>query len=220
MRNYWNSITKGQKAWILGSTLAILLLGIVAGDTPINLFIGTIGMFYVAVYGTGKTRWAFILGIIYVSVYTIICLQNRIMLDAIQNIVLIPLYAYSFFYWGKNNITPKNMTKKNSALVLLSAVVVFFGLYALSKFLHGNYSIYDAINTTCTLYAMVLGMYGISLNWALWTVNNAVSALTFGLALMTPTGSITVFVMKMIFFINGIIGWHNFVKIGKEKEIV
>lgn len=220
MRNYWDSITKGQKAWIIGSTLAILLLGVIARDTWINIIIGTIGMFYVAVYGTGKTRWAFILGVIYVSVYTIICLQNRIMLDAIQNIVLIPLYFYSFFYWGKNNITPRNMTKKHSVFILLSAVLVFFGLYALSRVLHGNYSVYDAINTTCTLYAMVLGLYGISLNWALWTVNNAVSALTFGLALFTPTGSITVFAMKMIFFINGLIGWYNFIKLGNEKEII
>lgn len=215
MRNYWDSITKGQKAWILGSTLAILLLGIIAGDTPINLFIGTIGMFYVAVYGTGKTRWAFILGIIYVSVYTIICLQNRIMLDAIQNIVLIPLYAYSFFYWGKNNITPKNMTKKHSVFVLLSAVVVCVALFGLSKILNGNYSGLDAITTTSTLYAMILGIYGVSGSWWFWTINNTVSVIIFGLALSTPTGSLVVFAMKMVFFINGIIGFVNWAKNGK-----
>lgn len=220
MKKFYNSLTLLQKIWIAGSTLAILLLGILCGDTFVNVCIGTVGMFYVAIYGTGKTRWAFILGIVYVSLYTIICLKNRIMLDAIQNIVLIPLYAISFFYWGKKNIKPRNMSKTNAILVLLSAVVVFVGLYGLSKALHGNYSIYDALNTTCTLYAMVLGLYGISLNWALWTVNNAVSALTFGLALFTPTGSLTVFAMKIIFFVNGLIGWYNFIKIGKEKKLV
>lgn len=220
MKRFWDSISVHQKAWIICSTLAVMILGIIARDTWINIFIGTIGMFYVAVYGTGQTRWAFILGIVYVSVYTIICLQNRIMLDAIQNIVLIPLYFYSFFYWGRNKIKPRNITKQKTVLILTISVAMFCVLYGLSRILHGNYSNLDALNTTCTLCAMILGLYGISLNWAFWTVNNAASALTFGLALFTPTGSITVFAMKMIFFINGLIGWYNFVKIGNEKEVV
>ena len=215
MRNWWNSITNAQKLWIICSTLAIALLGVVSGDNWVNILIGTVGMFYVSVYSTGA-RGAFLLGVAYVGLYTIICLQNRIMLDAIQNIVLIPLYIYSFIYWGKNNVRPHNISKKQSVTVLASAVVVMVALWSLSKLLHGNYSELDALNTTCTLYAMVLGLYGISLNWALWTVNNVASALTFGLALETPTGSITVFAMKMIFLINGLIGWYNFTKIGKE----
>jgi nicotinamide mononucleotide transporter PnuC len=215
MKNWWNSITMAQKLWIICSTLAIAILGVVSGDSWVNVLIGTVGMFYVSVYSTGA-RGAFLLGVAYVGLYTIICLQNRIMLDAIQNIVLIPLYIYSFIYWGKNNVTPRNINKKQSAIVLLSAVVVMVVLWGLSKLLHGNYSELDALNTTCTLYAMVLGLYGISLNWCLWTINNVASALTFGLALATPTGSITVFAMKMIFLINGLIGWYNFTKMGKE----
>jgi nicotinamide mononucleotide transporter PnuC len=215
MKNWWNSITMAQKLWIICSTLAIAILGVVSGDSWVNVLIGTVGMFYVSVYSTGA-RGAFLLGVAYVGLYTIICLQNRIMLDAIQNIVLIPLYIYSFIYWGKNNVTPRNINKKQSAIVLLSAVVVMVVLWGLSKLLHGNYSELDALNTTCTLYAMVLGIYGISLNWCLWTINNVASALTFGLALATPTGSITVFAMKMIFLINGLIGWYNFTKMGKE----
>ena len=216
MKNWWNSITTAQKLWIICSTLAIAILGVVSGDSWVNVLIGTVGMFYVSVYSTGA-RGAFLLGVAYVGLYTIICLQNRIMLDAIQNIVLIPLYIYSFIYWGKNNVTPRNINKKQSAIVLLSAVFVMIALWGISKLLHGNYSELDALNTTCTLYAMVLGLYGISLNWGLWTINNVASALTFGLALTTPTGSITVFAMKMIFLINGLIGWYNFVKIGKES---
>ena len=215
MKNWWNSITNAQKLWIICSTLAIALLGVISGDSWVNILIGTVGMFYVSVYSTGA-RGAFLLGVAYVGLYTIICLQNRIMLDAIQNIILIPLYIYSFIYWGKNNVRPRNIDKKQSAIVLASAVVVMIALWGLSKLLHGNYSELDALNTTCTLYAMVLGLYGISLNWCLWTVNNFASALTFGLALATPTGSITVFAMKLIFLINGLIGWYNFNKIGKE----
>lgn len=203
-------MTKAQKLWIGLSTIAILLLGILSKDTPINLMIGVIGMFYVAVYGTGTTRWAFILGIVYVGIYTIICLQNRIMLDALQNIVLIPIYLYSFIYWGKKDIKPSNLDKKKSIMVGAGAIVTFVALWVLSLALNGNYSVLDSINTTCTLFAMVLGIYGISLNWAFWTINNVISAIIFGLALFTPTGSITVFAMKVIFFINGLIGWYNF----------
>ena len=216
MKNWWNSITNAQKLWIVCSTLAIALLGVVSGDSWVNILIGTVGMFYVSVYSTGA-RGAFLLGVAYVGLYTIICLQNRIMLDAIQNIVLIPLYIYSFIYWGKNNVRPRNISKKQSSIVLASAAVVVVALWGLSKLLNGNYSELDALNTTCTLYAMVLGLYGISLNWVLWTVNNVSSALTFGLALATPTGSITVFAMKMIFLINGLIGWYTFTKMGKES---
>lgn len=216
MKDWWNSITIAQKVWIILSTLAIAVLGVVSGDSWVNILIGTVGMFYVAVYSTGA-RGAFLLGVAYVGLYTIICLENRIMLDAIQNIVLIPLYVYSFIYWGKNKIRPYNVSKKQSTIILMSAGFVFIALWGLSKLLHGNYSELDALNTTCTLYAMVLGLYGISLNWCLWTINNVVSALTFGLALATPTGSITVFAMKVIFLINGLIGWYTFTKMGNNK---
>lgn len=217
IKNWWTSITFGQKMWIICSTLAIALLGIISGDSWINVLIGAVGMFYVSVYSTG-TRGSFLLGVIYVSLYTIICLKNRIMLDALQNIILIPIYIYSFIYWGKHNIKPRNMTKKKSIITLMSAAIVWVALFGLSKLLNGNYSLFDSLNTTCTLYAMILGLYGISLNWALWSVNNVVSALTFGLALATPTGSITVFAMKVIFMVNGLIGWYNFNRLGKTTD--
>ncbi|CAJ0592203.1 unnamed protein product [Cylicocyclus nassatus] len=184
--------------WIICSTLAITLLGIISGDSWINVLIGAVGMFYVSVYSTG-TRGSFLLGVIY-------------------NIILIPIYIYSFIYWGKHNIKPRNMTKKKSIITLMSAAIVWVALFGLSKLLNGNYSLFDSLNTTCTLYAMILGLYGISLNWALWSVNNVVSALTFGLALATPTGSITVFAMKVIFMVNGLIGWYNFNRLGKTTD--
>ena len=217
MKTWWNNITLAQKIWIIGSTLAIALLGIASGDTWINILIGTIGMCYVAVYSSGA-RGAFLMGAVYVSFYTIICLKNRIMLDALQNIILIPIYIWSIIYWGKKQIRPTNLSKKSTVEVIVAAVITFIALYGISKLLHGNYSALDAFNTTCTLAAMFLGMVGASLNWACWSLNNIASAVTFGLALSTPTGSITVFAMKCIFLINGFIGWYNFVKIGKEAQ--
>lgn len=216
--NWWGKLSLGQKWWICGSTIMILLLGMISGDTWVNIMIGTVGMFYVAVYGTGQTRYAFLLGVVYVSLYTIICLQNRIMLDALQNIILIPIYIVSFFYWGKHDVKPKNLNRKSSILVVCGALCLWGLLYGLSKLLNGNYSIFDSLNTTCTLFAMFLGLYGISLNWCLWSINNVISAIIFGMALFTPTGSFTVFCMKVIFMINGLIGWYNFRKIGKGSE--
>ena len=215
---WWRSLTKTQKLWTIGAPFSILLLGLIAGDTPINLLIGVIGMFYVCVYGIGNTKWAFIFGTIYVSLYTVVCLQNRIMLDALQNVVLIPIYIASFIKWGKENVSPKNLSKKDTILLFASFPLVILLLYIISILLKGNYSLLDSINTTCTLYAMLLGYYGLSINWAFWTVNNIVSAVIFGLALLTPTGSIAVFGMKLIFFFNGLIGWYTWYKMGKDKN--
>ena len=215
---WWRNLTKTQKLWTAGAPLLILLLGLIAGDTPINLLIGVIGMFYVCVYGVGNTKWAFIFGTIYVSLYTIVCLQNRIMLDALQNVVLIPIYIASFIKWGKENVSPKNLNKKDTILLFVSFPLIILLLYLISILLKGNYSLLDSINTTCTLYAMLLGYYGLSINWAFWTVNNVVSAVIFGLALLTPTGSIAVFGMKLIFFFNGLIGWYTWYKMGKDKN--
>ena len=175
-------------------------------------------MFYVCVYGIGNTKWAFIFGTIYVSLYTIVCLQNRIMLDALQNVVLIPIYIASFIKWGKENVSPKNLNRKDTILLFVSFPLMILLLYLISVLLKGNYSLLDSINTTCTLYAMLLGYYGLSINWAFWTVNNVVSAVIFGLALLTPTGSIAVFGMKLIFFFNGLIGWYTWYKMGKDKN--
>ena len=53
---WWRNLTKTQKLWTAGAPLLILLLGLIAGHTPINLLIGVIGMFYVCVYGVGNTK--------------------------------------------------------------------------------------------------------------------------------------------------------------------
>jgi len=218
MKKWWTNLSTAQKIWIVGSTLAVLILGIVAKDTPTNILIGVVGMAYVAVYSSG-VRGAFLMGVAYVGLYTIICLQNRIMLDAWQNIILIPIYIYSFIYWGKKKVEPKNLSKKSTAIILVSAVFCFVVLYFISKALRGNYSVLDAANTTCTLYAMILGMFGWSLNFILWSANNLISAVTFGLCLKTDTGSIAVFAMKCIFFINGIIGYITWRNYGTKNEL-
>lgn len=214
----WRNLTKFQRVWLIGSPLAILILGILSGDSLINITIGVSGMWYVAYYAVIANKYSFIFAIVYVLLYTVICLQNGVVLDALQNVILIPIYIASYIHWGKANVKPENLDKKHTIMLLLSAIAVLIGLYFLSQVLHGNYSILDSLNTTCTLYAMILGYYGMSLNWAFWSINNVASAIVFFLALFTPTGSITVFAMKMIFVINGFIGWYNFTKLGNVKN--
>lgn len=216
----WNDeLAPSQRLWIIGSTLAIMLLGIISGDSWINVLIGAIGMFYVSVYASGA-RGAFLLGVIYVGLYTIICLENRIMLDALQNVVLIPIYIASFIHWGTHNVKPRNGSIKQNGLFVVITIIAGISFYFISKALHGNYSALDASNTACTLAAMILGYYGFTINWLMWSVNNVLSAITFGLALMTPTGSLTVFAMKVIFMINGFIGWYNFSRISKKEALM
>lgn len=206
IKTWWSSISTTQKIWIIGSTLAVLALGIIAGDTPINILIGVVGMAYVSVYSVGA-RGAFLMGVAYVSIYTVICLENRIYLDALQNIILIPIYIASYIHWGRHKVRPRNAETWQNVVFVLITVALGLLLYAVSKMLHGNYSALDASNTACTLMAMVLGYFGFSINWCMWSVNNLLSAITFGLCLGTPTGSVAVFAMKVIFFVNGIIGW-------------
>lgn len=216
----WNDeLVSSQRLWIIGSTLAIMLLGIISGDSWINILIGTVGMFYVSIYASGA-RGAFLLGVIYVGLYTVICLENRIMLDALQNIVLIPIYIASFIHWGTHNVKPRNGSIKQNGLFVAITIIAGISFYFISKALHGNYSALDASNTACTLAAMILGYYGFTINWLMWSINNVLSAITFGLALMTPTGSLTVFVMKAIFMINGFIGWYNFSRISKKEALI
>lgn len=216
----WNDeLAPSQRLWIIGSTLAIILLGIISGDSWINVLIGAIGMFYVSVYASGA-RGAFLLGVIYVGLYTVICLKNRIMLDALQNVVLIPIYIASFIHWGTHNVKPRNGSIKQNGLFVVITIIAGISFYFISKALHGNYSALDASNTACTLAAMILGYYGFTINWLMWSINNVLSAITFGLALMTPTGSLTVFAMKVIFMINGFIGWYNFSRISKKEALV
>ena len=216
----WNDeLAPSQRLWIIGSTLAIMLLGIISGDSWINVLIGAIGMFYVSVYASGA-RGAFLLGVIYVGLYTVICLKNRIMLDALQNVVLIPIYIASFIHWGTHNVKPRNGSIKQNGLFVVITIIAGINFYFISKALHGNYSALDASNTACTLAAMILGYYGFTINWLMWSINNVLSAITFGLALMTPTGSLTVFAMKVIFMINGFIGWYNFSRISKKEALV
>lgn len=213
-----DQLTKKQKIYLFTTPIVILLLGLISHDTFINILIGVSGMWYVAFYATAANKYSFIFALLYVSLYTVVCLQNRIMLDALQNIILIPVYIASFIKWGKSQTTPQNLSKRNTIILFITFPLMILSLYMISMSLKGNYSLLDSLNTTCTLYAMFLGYFGLSINWAFWTINNVVSAVIFGLALLTPTGSVAVFAMKLIFFFNGLIGWYTWYKMGKNKE--
>ena len=129
----WNDeLAPSQRLWIIGSTLAIMLLGIISGDSWINVLIGAIGMFYVSVYASGA-RGAFLLGVIYVGLYTVICLKNRIMLDALQNVVLIPIYIASFIHWGTHNVKPRNGSIKQNGLFVVITIIAGISFYFISK---------------------------------------------------------------------------------------
>lgn len=217
IKAWWNGLSFPQKLWVTLAPITIFILDYLCGDDPINIAISTIGILYVAIYTTG-TKYNFLLAIVYVSLYSIVCWQNKVYGDVYMNVALIPMYLYSFVYWGKHQVTPHNIdTKTNLLFAGLTAFIAILLNYCLIA-LGGNYTIYDAANTACTLTAMAFGIFGISSAWIYWTINNIISLWIWIQALNTATGSIAVFLMKAVFLVNGIIGLINFNHLGKAHR--
>ncbi len=221
-KNYFNDWSTFEISWLIISTLTMILLSIVWGDTPMALISGVTGIISVVLCAKGKiSTYAF--ATINVGLYAVIAYQNRLFGEVMLNgFYYLPMNLVGFYMWRKQKsddgtVLARRLTTKQLILLGIGLLVAIIAYQRLLVILGGNLQWIDATTTILSIVAFLLQIGRFTEQWILWMIINVFSITMWALLLGTPEGSVTMIIMFSAYLINGIYGYRNWLKLSQEE---
>ena len=221
-KNYFSDWSIFEISWLIISTLTMLILSIVWGDTPMALISGVTGIISVVLCAKGKiSTYAF--ATINVGLYAIIAYQNRLFGEVMLNgFYYLPTNLVGFYMWRKQKndegtVIARRLTAKQIFLLVIGLVIAILAYWRVLIALGGNLQLIDSTTTILSIVAFLLQIGRFTEQWILWMIINVFSIMMWTLLLGTPDGSVTMIIMFSAYLINGIYGYRNWLKLSKNK---
>ena len=221
-KNYFSDWSIFEISWLIISTLTMLILSIVWGDTPMALISGVTGIISVVLCAKGKiSTYAF--ATINVGLYAIIAYQNRLFGEVMLNgFYYLPMNLVGFYMWRKQKndegtVIARRLTAKQIFLLVIGLVIAIVDYWRVLIALGGNLQLIDSTTTILSIVAFLLQIGRFTEQWILWMIINVFSIMMWTLLLGTPDGSVTMIIMFSAYLINGIYGYRNWLKLSKNK---
>lgn len=221
-KNYFSDWTLFEISWLIISTLTMLILSIVWGDTPMALISGVTGIISVVLCAKGKiSTYAF--ATINVGLYAIIAYQNRLFGEVMLNgFYYLPMNLVGFYMWRKQKtddgtVIARRLTPKQIVFLVIGLVIAILAYWRVLVALGGNLQLIDSTTTILSIVAFLLQIGRFTEQWILWMIINVFSITMWALLLGTPAGSVTMIIMFSAYLINGIYGYRNWLKLSKNQ---
>lgn len=219
-KNYFSDWSIFEISWLIISTLTMLILSIVWGDTPMALISGVTGIISVVLCAKGKiSTYAF--ATINVGLYAIIAYQNRLFGEVMLNgFYYLPMNIVGFYMWRKQKddagtVIVRRLTPKQIILLIIGLLIAITAYWRVLVALGGNLQLIDSITTVLSIVAFLLQIGRFMEQWILWMIINVFSITMWSLLLGTPEGSVTMIIMFSAYLINGVYGFRNWLKLSK-----
>ena len=219
-KNYFSDWTLFEISWLIISTLTMLTLSIVWGDSPMALISGVTGIISVVLCAKGKiSTYAF--ACVNVGLYAIIAYQNRLFGEVMLNgFYYLPMNIVGFYMWRKQKddegtVIARRLTAKQIILLIIGLLIAITAYWRVLVALGGNLQLIDSITTVLSIVAFLLQIGRFMEQWILWMIINVFSITMWSLLLGTPEGSVTMIIMSSAYLINGVYGFRNWLKLSK-----
>ena len=226
MKKKWNVF---EKAWLIVAVLlvlsAIIYKHIIIVDTITPFIIASdlsaiFGVIYV-ICAAKQERKAYLFGIANVILYALAVYNKGLYISAGYNLLYsFPVLIYGYIYWGKieneedNGV--KQFTLRQKILGLILMIVAVIGLATFSRtILNGTNVWMDAIVSVLVCVATFLLARKYIEQWLLFIISNFMGIILFFPKSLNDMGSIDLFVMWVVYFINsfyGYIAWKKSLK--------
>ncbi len=217
-KNYFSDWTLFEISWLIISTLTMLTLSIVWGDSPMALISGVTGIISVVLCAKGKiSTYAF--ACVNVGLYAIIAYQNRLFGEVMLNgFYYLPMNIVGFYMWRKQKddegtVIARRLTAKQIILLIIGLLIAITAYWRVLVALGGNLQLIDSITTILSIVAFLLQIGRFMEQWILWMIINVFSITMWSLLLGTPEGSVTMIIMFSAYLINGVYGFRNCLKL-------
>lgn len=130
----------------------------------------------------------------------------------INLLCVLPASLYGWWLWiqrtNQSNLK-RSLNTRQLALISLVGVALFI-VASIGSFTSGaNLPIHDALTTVLPLLATFLLVNAYREQWYLWILYNALEVFMWYHAFMINPDVLAVFIMRIVFTVNSIIGWYE-----------
>lgn len=129
----------------------------------------------------------------------------------VNGLILLPLSIYGYYIWktrGKAGQLTRKLSKENSNILYRSVILISMVLYIITTGVGSALPLLDAITGILPVVATCLMVGAYKEQWIFWILYNILQAIMWFSAASAVPAVLAVFVLKLIFLINSLIGFY------------
>ncbi len=207
-----------QVLWMGFSVVTILAISLYQGESLIGLLAAVSGVICVILCGMGRLS-SYIFGTVNTLLYAYIAYKARYYGDVMLNLLYyFPTNLLGWFLWSRNlndatnAVIMKRMTLKQICWLFLFCVVSVTAYGFFLQLIGGNLPFADSMTTVLSVIAQILMIKRFAEQWLIWIAVDIVSVIMWVIALNGEGASIAVLLMWIVFLVNAVIMFVNWLK--------
>lgn len=222
VKKFFADWTMFEKSWLVLSSVLIVVLSLMWGDSMLAIFSSLTGIISVVLCAKGKIENYFF-GFLNALTYAYLCYQAHIFGETMYNILMIPMIIIGVISWKKNmeaddsEVKARNLTPMGWVILVVGSIAAVAAYGFILKLIGGEFALVDATSTVFSVIATILMLARYSEQWIMWVVVNVVSVVLWAMAFASGEGSgITYLVMWIAYLFNSIYGYINWRKMAAK----
>ena len=215
VKKFFADWTMFEKSWLVLSSVLIVVLSLMWGDSMLAIFSSLTGIISVVLCAKGKIENYFF-GFLNAITYAYLCYQAHIFGETMYNILMIPMIIIGVVSWKKNmeaddsEVKARNLTPMGWVILVVGSISAVAAYGFILKLIGGEFALVDATSTVFSVIATILMLARYSEQWIMWVVVNVVSVVLWAMAFANGEGSgITYLVMWIAYLFNSVYGYIN-----------
>lgn len=165
-------------------------------------------------------------GILGCGVWLIVALNNHLIGDICSQSFYFIMQFFGISIWHRQlseqqnddtEVEPKKIGWKKGLLITIGTIILYFIVLATSKSLHGTQVYLDATLLPLGIVGQILMTYGYKEQYIAWNIINTINCIIWYNQLGQNGSAITMFVLQIVMFINGLYGTYCWYKKTKKK---
>lgn len=223
IKKFFHGWSAFELAWLVLSTVIMIALSIIWGDSTLALISGITGILGVVLAAKGKVS-TYLFATINVAIYAWLTFNNHLYGEFMLNaFYYIPMNFVGFYLWSRHkdeesgDVEGKTLTMKQLVILLITVAVVVLVYWQILSHIGGQLALIDAMSTVFSVVALIMQVARYAEQWLLWIIVNVVSVVMWGLLLGKDPSAVTMVVMWVAYLFNSVYGYINWKKLAKKN---
>lgn len=223
VKKFFVGWSRFEITWLVLSTVIMIVLSIIWGDSTLALISGITGILGVVLAAKGKVS-TYIFATINVAIYAYLTFNNHLYGEFMLNaFYYIPMNFVGFYLWSRHkdeesgDVEGKSLTPKQIVILLLAVAVVVVIYWQILSHIGGQLALIDAMSTVFSVVALIMQVARYAEQWLLWIIVNVVSVVMWVLLLGKDPSAVTMVVMWVAYLFNSAYGYYNWKKLAAKN---
>ena len=223
IKKFFTGWSKFEITWLVLSTLIMIVLSIIWGDSTLALISGITGILGVVLAAKGKVSTYFF-ATINVAIYAFLTFNNHLYGEFMLNaFYYIPMNFVGFYLWSRHKdddsgeVEGKALTPKQIVILLVAVAVIVLIYWQILSHIGGQLALIDAMSTVFSVVALIMQVARYAEQWLLWIIVNVVSVVMWVLLLGKDPSAVTMVVMWVAYLVKSVYGYYNWKKLAAKN---